>query len=72
MAGSETWVRLHWTLAMGRRTIPMGMWTSEQGVSPRPHQRLRSRLMVLDGMNRFALKKRIRLESFQSTRVFTF
>ena len=42
--------------------------------SPIPHrlQRLRSRLMVLEGLKWFALKKCIRLESFQSTKVFIF
>jgi hypothetical protein len=36
------------------------------------YQRLRSRLIVLEGLNWFALKKWISLESFQSTKVFIF
>jgi len=35
-------------------------------------QRLRSRLMVLEGLNWLTLKKCISLESFQSTNVFIF
>jgi hypothetical protein len=36
------------------------------------NQSLRSRLMDLEGLNWFALKKCISLESFQSTKVFIF
>jgi hypothetical protein len=39
---------------------------------PHRHQRLRSRLMVLEGLNWFALKKCIILESFESTKVLIF
>ena len=45
---------------------------SPESPIPHRHQRLRSRLMVLEGLNCFALKKCISLESFSSTKVVIF
>jgi hypothetical protein len=60
----------HWIgfYLLSQYDIPL--WASR--MTPYRHQRLRSRLMVLEGLNWFALKKCINLESFQSTKVLIF